>query len=646
MKKYMRLVCLMLCGILLLGSLPAGAEAQVKITNLKLSGFTADGFSGDTTYYLCHPTDFEGISITSITTNIAATSTIKVERYCDCDYPVTYTKGQTLKLGYGRARIYITVQSNSNANNTRTYLFTLTDPNQHNYRYRFFRGTTKVYSSASTSSGLVATLNKGTSHSSMPLCVGTSGSWTKIVIPSGYTAHHGKIGWVKTADLVDEYPIITPPAIYENQLAALKKAHPNWTFEYRYMNVSMQDYVNTVSGQTVANMSGSGTGKDQIAYFMDPINFFNEQNIFMFLDVSRYNASDYTSAGCGAVWTEKSTAVISEGQAIDYILKAQSSLHTNAYFITSRAAIESGHGTSNLAKGKPGGDGKIYYNFYGIGAYDNNPSNGSTYAQRRNWDTPFRSIVEGANWFNDQYTQRGQNTPYFLRFYPYRKDHIYMSDLAAPRTEAGMLYKAYKAAGKLNSKLKFIIPVYMGLSYTDVRVTDWFYDDVNRATEYGLFAGMDDGSFKPNQSLTRAQMAAVLSRISGENISGQTVSKFTDVKKSAWYYRSVAWCYNNGVVAGTSATTFDPEKPISRQELCTMLTRFAEKYKIKMPSAPLKFTDNASIATWARDSVAKCVGDQLIAGMPDGRFCPTQVATRAQASRILSLFYEAYFFMV
>ncbi|MBQ6946705.1 MAG: S-layer homology domain-containing protein, partial [Clostridia bacterium] len=240
--------------------------------------------------------------------------------------------------------------------------------------------------------------------------------------------------------------------------------------------------------------------------------------------------------------------------------------------------------------------------------------------------------------------QRGQITPYFFRFYPYNSSHIYMSDLSAPRTESVKLYEAYKAAGKLNSKLHFIIPVYAGLSYTDVFQNDWYYEDVHRATEYGLFAGMENGAFKPNQQLTRAQMAAVLARMTGEDFSSCTVNKFTDVPRKAWYHSAVAWCYQKGVVAGVSDTAFAPEQPITRQELCTMLVRFAKSYNVTMKQAELTFTDNAAIASWAKEGVAACVGDKLVAGMPDGSFCPEQNATRAQAARILSLFYESYFF--
>ncbi|MBQ6946883.1 MAG: glucosaminidase domain-containing protein, partial [Clostridia bacterium] len=411
MKKYLKILSLLLCAVLLCSLLPtaSAAEAEIKITSLSVTGFDLS-FSPDTTYYLCYPPDFNGIKFTSIKTNVAATSEIKVERYCDYTNTTAYDKNTELNLGYGRAKVTVTVTSKTDANNKKSYLFALTDPNQDSYRYRYVAtNNAKVYKTAAQGGTVIATLSKDPRFNYMPLCVGTSGNFTKIVVPCKNSAH-GQIGWVKTTDLTEEYPIITPPQSYATQLAALKKAHPNWTFEYRYMNVSMEEHVNTVAGKIISNTSGTGTDKTQIATFMNPQNYFNEKNIFMFLDLSKYNAADYTAAGVKGVWVEKSNAVCTEAQAAEYLLDAGKSLRMNTYFITTRAIIESGYGTSNLSKGKAGSDGKLYYNFYGIGAYDYDPSNGTTYAQKRGWDSPRRSIIEGANWINDQYIQRGQIT--------------------------------------------------------------------------------------------------------------------------------------------------------------------------------------------------------------------------------------------
>ncbi len=650
MKKTIKLLCILTALILCCGLLPAhAAEAPVSITSIKTAGFTVENFSADNTYYLSYPEDFDGIQFTEIKTNIDATVSISVERYCDCDYRKTYTVKQELYLGYGRARVTVTVTSKADSKNTKSYLFALTDPKQDTYRYRYFNGTVPVYTTTSAKdSNLIANF-RGTTFSSMPLCIATKGAWTQIVIPSSSTQHHGKIGWIKTEDLVEEYAQTPMPYTYKDEIAALKKAHPNWTFEYRYMGTPFATYVNTVAGQTISNTTkGETTGKKYIEYYMNPENFLNEQNVFMFLDLTRYNSRDYTQKGISGVWIDKSGAVCTKDQALDYISSAGNSLRMNTYFITSRGAIESAYGTSKLAKGsygidknKPENQTKLFYNFYGIGAYDHDPANGGLYAEKRDWDTPYRSIVEGANWINDQYVQRGQSTAYFFRFYPYNRNHIYMSDLSAPKTESGLLYKAYKAAGKLDSNLHFIIPVY-DMPYPDVDEKAWYYEDVYRATEYKLFEGMEDGSFRPEQELTRAQLVTVLYRISGAKVTGVNLNQFTDVTAKDWHYRYVYWAYTNNIVKGVSSTSFAPDRAITRQELCTMLARFATTQKIKLPVGKLTFTDRADIAKWAADGVAACVGAGLVNGMPNGTFAPNDSATRAQGAKILSLFYESY----
>ncbi len=656
MKHIYKIISLLICAILLIGALPiasAATQAAVQITGLKTAGFTVENFSGNTKYYLCYPTSFSGIKFTEIKTNISANVNIKVERYCDCDekYQLSYKLNEELYLGYGRARVTVTVTSKTDQNNKASYLFAFADPKQDNYRYRDFKTATPVYTTnVASDANLIATLPKGTTQSSMPLCIGTKGSWTQIVIPSSSTKHHGKIGWVKTENLVEEYTATTLPQSYKSQIDALKKAHPNWTFEYRHLGIDIRSYAEIITStyNTNKNENVPATSVPEVLKNMNPENFLDEKNIFMFLNVNSYQPSDYTSKGIKALWNEKYTtstgqkADITEEQAVQYLLSAGKSTKINSFFLAARAALESGHGTSPLSKGKPGTDGKLYYNFYGIKAYDKNPSTGAVYAEQRGWDTPFRSIVEGANWITDQYLQRGQSTPYFLRYYPY-KEHLYMSDLAAPKKDAQNVYQCYAGAGKLNSALHFIIPVFDGVGYSDVSDESWYYADVYRATEYGLFSGMGGGKFQPESNLTRAQFVTVLAQMSGADVSAyKGVTKFKDVVAEAWYAKYVEWGYKTGVAHGISETDFAPNQSINRQELCTMLARFATAKGHKMKTAALTFTDKADIADWALDGVQKCVGSKLVSGMTANTFSPNSSATRAQGARILSLYYEAY----
>ena len=151
---------------------------------------------------------------------------------------------------------------------------------------------------------------------------------------------------------------------------------------------------------------------------------------------------------------------------------------------------------------------------------------------------------------------------------------------------------------------------------------------------------MEHGGFEPEGTLTRAQFVTVISRVAGAGVKGMSVDHFTDVPKKAWYMPYVAWGYDSGITKGMSETTFEPERAISRQELCTMLVRYAFSQEIELTEGKLTFTDSKTIAKWAKEGVTYCVGEGLVNGMPDGTFAPTESATRAQGAKILSLFYE------
>lgn len=617
----------------------AATETAVRIKSIATQGFTVNDFTADNTYYLCYPDSFENIKFTDIQPNISASVNINVERYCDYKYTTDYSVGETLTPGYGRAKVTVTLTSKTDSTNTASYLFVLTDPAQADYRYRRFTKSTKVYASASTTSSVICTLSASTGNNYMPLCIETKGNMTKIVVPSGYSVNHGKIGWVETQNLVEEYQAVERPDTYAAAIKALKKAHPNWTFEYRYMGMNMDEYAEHIVKLYKVN-TGKSISLSTVLKNMDPLSFLDEKSVFMFLDVNRYNADHFTEEGIGGLWVEQKGSAITEEQATEYLLSAGKSLQVNPYFITARTVTEAGFATSKLANGVTGTDGKLYYNYFGIKAFDLN-NQGAYYAEQRGWDTPYRSIVEGANWVTDQYLHRGQLTPYFFRYYPY-KDHLYMSDLEAPKKDADKLYTCYKSAGKLDEKLHFIIP-YFGFRYSDVLAGKWYYDDVYRATDYGLFEGVSKTEFNPDGILSRAQLVTVLARISGVDVSTYSTDRFTDVEAGSWYENAVAWAFESGVVKGISDTAFAPQDPISRQDLCTMLVRFAKAKKYALPdAADILFADDDTIGSWAKTAVYRCVAAGLVDGVGDNCFNPCGDASRAQGAKILSLFYESY----
>ena len=177
------------------------------------------------------------------------------------------------------------------------------------------------------------------------------------------------------------------------------------------------------------------------------------------------------------------------------------------------------------------------------------------------------------------------------------------------------------------------------LPFTDVTEGDWFYDAVRYAYETGLMDGVGDNLFAPNSETTRAQLVTILYRLAGEpEVSG--TSGFTDVEADTWYTDAVVWAAENGIVNGVSETEFAPGKDITREQLATILFRYAEAkgYDVSARADLSAYTDADQIQSYAAESVAWAVAEGLIQGFEDNTLRPAGNATRAQIATILMRF--------
>ena len=174
-----------------------------------------------------------------------------------------------------------------------------------------------------------------------------------------------------------------------------------------------------------------------------------------------YTEGVYSTAGIKSIWSEKEEAILSEDTFVSYFTEAGKSTGLSTYFLTARAALESGHGTSKLALGQITGC-EGFYNFYGINATNANPSGGGTFAKEHGWNTRRKAIIEGAAWIKNQYIGCMQYNAYFMKFsfVPTRLWHQYMTDLKAPMLSARDYYKAHANGGTLNDAIEFVIPVF------------------------------------------------------------------------------------------------------------------------------------------------------------------------------------------
>ena len=125
--------------------------------------------------------------------------------------------------------------------------------------------------------------------------------------------------------------------------------------------------------------------------------------------------------------------------------------------------------------------------------------------------------------------------------------------------------------------------------YTDVTEANWFYEAVTYVTEKGLVDGETETTFAPNASMTRADLVTALYRLAGSpEVTAE--NPFTDVAADAEYYNAVMWAYTNGVVGGITDTTYEPDSPLQRQQVATMLYRYMNESAEEETAEPTEET--------------------------------------------------------
>ena len=184
--------------------------------------------------------------------------------------------------------------------------------------------------------------------------------------------------------------------------------------------------------------------------------------------------------------------------------------------------------------------------------------------------------------------------------------------------------------------------------FKDVVAGKWYVNAINYSYTNGFIAGMKQNEFGINTPVTRGMFITILARIAGVDTSANNVkTKFTDVASGKYYTAAIKWASEGGIVNGMSATTFEPNTPIQRQQLCVMIVNFAISQNIgfEKREAEINFSDNATIAKWAKDSVVTCQIADIVNGYSEGgkvSFKPKNTATRAEAAQILYKFHSEF----
>ena len=182
--------------------------------------------------------------------------------------------------------------------------------------------------------------------------------------------------------------------------------------------------------------------------------------------------------------------------------------------------------------------------------------------------------------------------------------------------------------------------------FADVTGDDWFYAEVNRAAQLGLFNGVGEAHFDPEGQVSRAMLVTVLYRLAGEpEVDFKTC--FLDVKKGQWYSEAVIWAYEEGITMGTDAAHFSPDAAVTREQTATFLCRYAqwEGYDVSARADLSGFPDADTVSAYAGDAVSWAVANGLISGSTQNGsdyLLPGGTAIRAQAAAIMVRFFNAF----
>ena len=172
------------------------------------------------------------------------------------------------------------------------------------------------------------------------------------------------------------------------------------------------------------------------------------------------------------------------------------------------------------------------------------------------------------------------------------------------------------------------------LPFEDVKVEQWFYEAVKYVYDNELMNGISATEFNPNGLLTRGTIAQVLFNLEGADADAAAV--FDDVPADAWFADAVNWAAANNIVTGYGDGTFGPDNNITREQMAAILYRYAQfkGYDVSAKGDLTAFTDGDNVSEWATDALAWCVGAKLINGRDNGTVDATGTATRAEIAQI------------
>ncbi|MBQ7822004.1 MAG: S-layer homology domain-containing protein [Clostridia bacterium] len=178
------------------------------------------------------------------------------------------------------------------------------------------------------------------------------------------------------------------------------------------------------------------------------------------------------------------------------------------------------------------------------------------------------------------------------------------------------------------------------LDFTDVSKDKWYYDDVAYVFDKGLMNGISKTQFDPEGNFTRAMFVTVLYRMQ-KSPTVKSECPFTDVKDGSYYKDAVVWAHKNEIVNGVSETEFSPDTPITREQMATIMYRFARFARMDTKvRGKLDYIDHLQISDYAEDAILWADTHSVMERNTEGYFEPKRNATRAEAASVFTVMHR------
>ena len=214
-----------------------------------------------------------------------------------------------------------------------------------------------------------------------------------------------------------------------------------------------------------------------------------------------------------------------------------------------------------------------------------------------------------------------------------------VTGLDAPTTIDGVDYYDVSEGFKISVKSEdekttnvYTVTVKALDKFSDVPAGAYYYDYVYKAAEESIVSGYPDGTFKPNNNVTRGEFVSMVTRMLGVDTSSYTTTTFSDVPADYFGLKAIAYCSEAGIISGVGNGKFNPNAPITRQDAAVVV---AKALKLSLTASTTSFADDAKVSSYAKKYVAACAKAELIKGVGGNNYSPLANIKRCDAAIIL-----------